>query len=626
VVTVAPSAGADFVTDGTDDNVEIQAAIDAVVAAGGGTVFIKAGTYSLSASLTLTASNVRIIGEGMGVTNLVCAALVIGDTPAIAVGKGATGSDLSLTASTAVGTSSITISPPDAATLHVGDWLLLKSKKQVDSENPSKFAGELHYVTAVDSGTGVVNLNDVILDAYLTSTPDSAQVRKIGMIKNVALKDMSVTSLARCSDLSRGFINFRFVENLQVTRVEMHHAFHSMQLHSCINSRVTDCYIHHINDVKPKNDRDANLRYGIWIAAASQNIAVDGCRFAQCRHSITFGTEGGTDGNGIQRCVTVSNCVSMQTDTSHYDTHEPCDGISFVNCAAIGGRPFGGSGAVVGFQSRGKNVVISGCVIKDIPGRGIMLFNAESTGTIVTGNTITNIKRADGKDGIGIFLDSSGPSRHVITDNVIRDCDSHAISGAGRSRDIVIANNLIDNCPAALSGASVVLSDAQRISITGNTIISNRFNQVSRPVQMADKSDKWTITNNQFYNNGNNNPALVGTNNSVFNNYGVNPQGSHPVGNIAGSAVFDRVNGSVQTATLTGNVDTVTITAGQNVGDKLMLVLAQDANGARTITWPANAKLAGGTLTLSVTANAVDVVGLAWDGTHWCEVSRALCD
>jgi polygalacturonase len=59
MVTVAPIAGADFVTDGTDDNVEIQAAIDAVVAGGGGTVFVKAGTYSLTAGLTLTSSNVR---------------------------------------------------------------------------------------------------------------------------------------------------------------------------------------------------------------------------------------------------------------------------------------------------------------------------------------------------------------------------------------------------------------------------------------------------------------------------------------------------------------------------------------------------------------------------------------
>ena len=57
-----------------------------------------------------------------------------------------------------------------------------------------------------------------------------------------------------------------------------------------------------------------------------------------------------------------------------------------------------------------------------------------------------------------------------------------------------------------------------------------------------------------------------------------------------------------------------------------MLVLTQDATGGRTFKWPTNAKLAGGILTLSVTANAVDVVRLTWDGTNWREVSRALDD
>jgi polygalacturonase len=51
-VTVG-SADADYITDGTADQVQIQAAIDAVVAAGGGTIFVKAGTYSISSSIVV---------------------------------------------------------------------------------------------------------------------------------------------------------------------------------------------------------------------------------------------------------------------------------------------------------------------------------------------------------------------------------------------------------------------------------------------------------------------------------------------------------------------------------------------------------------------------------------------
>lgn len=59
-------------------------------------------------------------------------------------------------------------------------------------------------------------------------------------------------------------------------------------------------------------------------------------------------------------------------------------------------------------------------------------------------------------------------------------------------------------------------------------------------------------------------------------------------------------------------------------GDKLRLILTQDATGSRTATWPSNFKKAGGTLTLSTGANAVDVIGMEWDGTYWRETSRSL--
>ncbi len=46
--------------------------------------------------------------------------------------------------------------------------------------------------------------------------------------------------------------------------------------------------------------------------------------------------------------------------------------------------------------------------------------------------------------------------------------------------------------------------------------------------------------------------------------------------------------------------------------------------GSRTATWPSNLKKAGGSLTLSTTANAQDIVVMRWSGSDWVEVSRAL--
>jgi hypothetical protein len=68
-IVVATAEPADYVCDGTADDVQIQAALDAVGAAGGGTVFIKEGTYQIAAQLTITA-NVELRGAGTTATIL----------------------------------------------------------------------------------------------------------------------------------------------------------------------------------------------------------------------------------------------------------------------------------------------------------------------------------------------------------------------------------------------------------------------------------------------------------------------------------------------------------------------------------------------------------------------------
>lgn len=65
---VAPSGTtthADYYCDGTNDDVQIQAAIDAVGAAGGGTVFLRAGTYVIGTPIDLDSDHTIIFGESM---------------------------------------------------------------------------------------------------------------------------------------------------------------------------------------------------------------------------------------------------------------------------------------------------------------------------------------------------------------------------------------------------------------------------------------------------------------------------------------------------------------------------------------------------------------------------------
>jgi hypothetical protein len=104
---------------------------------------------------------------------------------------------------------------------------------------------------------------------------------------------------------------------------------------------------------------------------------------------------------------------------------------------------------------------------------------------------------------------------------------------------------------------------------------------------------------------------------------GLNPNALYVQGSVTGATTFDRTNGDVITATLTGNL-TTTFAAGQVKGDRLCLLLTQDATGSRTMTKPSNAICVGGAIALSTGANAIDQYEFIWNGTKWVERFRAL--
>ncbi len=613
VLTVSRAAGADYLADGTADNVQIQAAIDAVTAAGGGIVRVRAGTYSLAATLTIPGNNVVLVGDGIGATNLVCASSMTGDTPAIKIGSAAVGTARSLTADAAYGTFTVTLSTSDAGTFAVGDWVLVQSEKVVDTEIAGRTAGEIKRITAINGVTGVVTLNDVLYDSYTTA--DTAKLAKLTMSSNVTVADMSITTAATTSTLAQGFVEAQWCHQLRLQRVEVHHTYYGVRLKNVVHSSVESCWIHDINEAVA----GSNLRNGIWVAAAAEQIIIQACRFAQVRHAVTFGGSG----YGVQRQVVVANCTSIEADTAHFDTHQACDGVVFANCVAIGGMPFGGgSSAIIGFQSRGKNVSFIGCTANGIPGRGFMTFGPVAHRTRHIGCTATNIRQhiGGGGDGIGFYIDSAGATEVLYSGCVASDCAGSGFSGAGSNHDTVVTGCVIHNSPSERNIAALTYTNSNNVTVTGCKFTGNA---IARAIQMSGTtSTGWTITNNQISGSANNLPALLGTGNTVRNNIGANPECLYAAGNITGAATLTRINGAIQTATLTGNV-TLTLTTPAAPGDELTIIFTQDGTGGRTVTWPGTVRLAG-TLTVTAAAGAVSLVRLLWNGTVWVEVARAL--
>jgi copper-binding protein NosD len=522
------------------DFTDIQNAVDALPPTGG-KIFVKAGDYVISDTIKLLTSNVHLQGEGMGVTNII-AAQTMTDRPAIEVYDRRIDYDVALAADTARGDTTITLAPQDAANVAVGDAVLLYSNKPVDCAIATKHAGEIKRVVKADAQNGVIMLDDQIYDAYLTS--DAAKIAKITLLRNIRLADLSVTTQAPSSSTSLGLTHFRFIDDLQLQRVEAHSAYGAgVELVSVINSSISDCYIHDIRDVQ---STASNLRYGVLVGSASQNISISGCRFSHTRHAVTTGGSSGAHANGVQRNIIVSSCTSMAADTAHFDTHDPAENVSFVGCVAIGGIPAGQISPqahpeeteVIGFQMRGANCSIIGCSVLQVIGKGIMIFenNKEpppchtgSDGATITGNMIVGVKsvvRAGANRlGVGVYLDSSGTSRHTISSNVIKQCDGSAIVGAGGNNDTVVSGNVIDGTNVVVSGASISFNNAERVTICGNKILGNA---TGRPLEMKGASRDWHIADNSFAQNNDNNPGPLKADATVINNSGYNPVGLIP--------------------------------------------------------------------------------------------------
>ena len=153
----------------------------------------------------------------MGITNIV-ADQTMTASPAIQVYNPQAGNALPLLADTSRGDIAVTLGPANAATLTSGDYVLLFSNKPVDAEDPQKHAGEVKQVTAIDVLTGLITFDDQIFDTYRVA--DSAATARVTVLRNITLSDFSVTSVAPFYTANAGFTFFRFVENLQIERVE----------------------------------------------------------------------------------------------------------------------------------------------------------------------------------------------------------------------------------------------------------------------------------------------------------------------------------------------------------------------------------------------------------------------
>lgn len=281
-------------------------------------------------------------------------------------------------------------------------------------------------------------------------------------------------------------------------------------------------------------------------------------------------------------------------------------------------------------------------------------------------------------------------SRTTIENNIFSYNVDRAINLAPRSDDITIQNNIINNCVSgygidgstssctivgnkihdnALTGINITISSTDRtpsenINIQNNQIYNNGkrstgYDGIFLTASTAATMNGVLISDNNIYDTqpvktqrygikfGSSITNMVITDNNlasnltsgisgtsqdtitIFNNNGVNPQAKVNVGSaLTGSVTFDCTVGNYFTGVLAGDI-TAVMPNGTIDGQQITLSLQQDSTGSRRLTLPANTYVANtGSISLSTSANAIDVIVFSWRSTNskWVEVSRSLRD
>lgn len=504
------------------DDVQLQAFFDSIQNdARPFNIYFKRTDLTLSNQLTVRRGNMKLQGEGDMASNWRMASSTAVDKIMLQLGANPVSNSTTISTITAQanrGEYTITIASADTSKYVVNDYMLVRSNKLSDAESASKKVGEIKQIKAINTGSGVITFYDPLYDTYLLS--DTPTVVKLPMVDNLEFVGFGIQDDRASTTINKGIVTFQFVNKPVMKYAKAHDIYYGLEIISVLQPNISDV---DIQDSRPTLDAPGgtatNLRYGIVVSSSTQGGVLSNITGRRNRHLITFGGKSGTVLEGIQRGVLVSNCVSEQSDTASFDTHQPCEGVVFDNCISIGGNPYAGNAGAYGFQTRGEGVSIQGGLVLNAIGRGVQVFgttgSVKSHGTSIDGLRIRHVHQYNGANGIGIYLDSSGPDKVKIANNMIFGTAGRGISAGGGSDDLEIINNTITDCNAVSSGPAISLSNALRPEIKHNKIYNNNgvWLQTSGTSDYADIDDNKITNSNATYLDES--ASVVGSNNTI---------------------------------------------------------------------------------------------------------------
>ncbi|MBI4464210.1 MAG: hypothetical protein HY647_05850, partial [Acidobacteria bacterium] len=262
-------------------------------------------------------------------------------------------------------------------------------------------------------------------------------------------------------------------------------------------------------------------------------------------------------------------------------------------------------------------------------------FSNNSSGEIISTNAIR------GTTIVGNWFESLAAGTSAIS--LSGSCASCTMDGLEISGNMMANNAANATGRALLMGGTATAPGFSGIEFHGN-FISGYGNTTNPAVDFQGK----TFANSDFSGNFfaasvttpyGNLPAAASTN-TIVQGIGNTDQNGKITALSAGTVTSDKFVGALVPVTfsttpdfnaflgntfkmtLTGNVTSSTI-SNASTGQFLTLLLCQDGTGNRTMTWPTNLKLSGGSFTLTTTGSKCDSLTAIYDGSNWYETARA---
>lgn len=397
--------------------------------------------------------------------------------------------------------------------------------------------------TVANKTANTFELSGVDSTGYTAYTSDGtadtdALAAPITFIENISIQGVTLTNdtyTTGTTTQTSPLIYLEFVRDFEVSANTLTENNSSgVSAFNCLNGTINGNTFSRM-----RNDAgNSILGYGVQTGFNSQNIAVTGNSFRDCRHAFTTGTgsvSSLTPNYGVQRGINVSGNSVTNCTSIGIDTHEDSDGVTISGNTVVGCIS-------AGIQSRSYGTSITGNTVIACKGKGIR-NSSTSLDTVITGNVIRDIV-INSSDGFGIEGDGKSTN---ISGNTITGCESDGIHiGANALRFVTITGNEVKNN----GGDGINIDRAgvlSRLTVTGNTCSDDQGTKTQR-YGCAIESGTTTSTSNCIIANNNFTGNLTG----AFNNGGT---GAPILRNNVGHVTENSGTGSITSG---GTTDVIT--------------------------------------------------------------------